>query len=247
MCWDHDSLPCEAGEGWGGGEMTTAPRQITPAERRFVLFVDRLIVFIAKHWLLLVILALLVFDGLPFLAPLLMHLSITEPADLIYRLYGLTCHQLSYRTFFFFGDQPVYPLDQLHALLPGTLDEGALSFYWRDFLGNPQLGYKMAWCERDAAIYSAMLLASILFGLVRRWLKPLDWRIYLLLITPMAIDGLTQLTGLRESDYILRVVTGILFGAGSIWLIYPYVEEAMRDARAQAESQYQRGKAHQAA
>jgi hypothetical protein len=51
----------------------------------------------------------------------------------------------------------------------------------------------------------------------------------------------------HESDALLRGITGAVFGIGSIWLIYPYLEDAMRDARADAESQYQRGMAHQAA
>jgi uncharacterized membrane protein len=236
--------------------MSTSDAQMSPAMRRFILFIDRLIVLIADHWLLLVILSLLVFDGLPFLAPVLMHLGLTGPAESIYQVYGLTCHQLAYRTFFFFGEQSVYTTEQLQSAL-GVTNPASDAFYWRDFLGNPQLGFKMAWCERDAAIYTTLLLASILFGLVRTRLKPLNWRVYLLLITPMAIDGLWQLLTspivilpflpTHESDYLLRVITGGLFGLGSVWLIYPYVEEAMRDVKVQAHSQYQRGKTHEAA
>jgi uncharacterized membrane protein len=231
-------------------------RQITPVERRFILCVDRIIIFITKRWLLLVTLALLVFDGLPFLAPVLMHYGITGPADAIYRAYSLTCHQLSYRTFFFFGEQPAYTTDQLQSALRATHPATDM-LYWRDFLGNPQLGFKMAWCERDAAIYTSMIFAVLLFALSRRWLKPLDWRVYLLFVAPMAIDGLWQLVTspaimlpflpVHESTPELRVITGALFGIGSIWLIFPHLEAAMRDARADAESQYRRGKAHQAA
>ncbi len=236
--------------------MTIAPRQITPLERHLILFVDRLVVFITQHWLLLVTLALGIFDGLPFLAPVLLHLGITGPADAIYRAYSLTCHQLAYRSYFFFGAQPVYTTAQLQSAL-GVTNPASDAFYWRDFLGNPQLGFKMAWCERDAAIYTTLLLGSILFAVVRTRLKPLNWRVYLLFIAPMAIDGFWQLftspivilpfLPAHESDYLLRGITGALFGLGSVWLAYPYLEEAMRDARAQAESQYQRGRAHQAA
>lgn len=236
--------------------MSTNDAQASPAMRRFILFVDRLIVLIADHWLLLVILSLLVFDGLPFLAPALMHYGITGPADAIYRVYSLTCHQLAYRSYFFFGAQPVYTTEQLQSAL-GVTNPASDAFYWRDFLGNPQLGFKMAWCERDAAIYTALLLASVLFGLVRTRLKPLKWRVYLLFITPMAIDGLWQLftspivilpfLPTHESDYLLRGITGALFGLGSVWLIYPYLEEAMRDVKVQAHSQYQHGKTHEAA
>lgn len=200
--------------------------------------------FVGDHWLALVNVSLFVFNALPFLAPVLLHYGFTEPAQLIYTGYKLTCHQLAYRTYFFFGEQPVYTLDQLRAALAVQNED---IFYWSNFLGNAQLGYKMAWCERNTAIYTAIFLASVLFALVRTRLRPLDWRIYLALITPMAIDGFTQLFGLRESDHVLRGITGALFGAGSVWLIYPYLEEAMHDVQAQARVQWERAMAREAA
>jgi uncharacterized membrane protein len=235
----------------------TSTRQISPTERRFVLLIDQIVIRVARHWLTLVVLALVVYAGLPVLAPVLMHYGVTGPADAIYRVYSLTCHQLSYRSFFLFGAQPEYSVDQLHARLPGAADESMLSLYWRDFLGNPELGFKMAWCERDAAIYLAMILGCMMFALVRQELKPLNWRVYLLFIAPIAIDGLWQLVTsptlllpflpVHESTAGLRVLTGALFGLGSVWLVFPYVQVAMRDAHTDALAQYQRGKAHESA
>jgi uncharacterized membrane protein/glutaredoxin len=92
-------------------------------------------------------------------------------------------------------------------------------------------GYQVAYCERDAAIYTTLLVTTLLFPLVRSRLKPLPWQWYIALITPMAIDGLTQLVGLRYSDWQLRTVTGVLFGLGTAWLALPYVEEAFQDIR----------------
>lgn len=222
--------------------------QASPAMRRFILFVDLLTMSIGKHWLLLVNFCLLVFVGLPMLAPVLLHFGYTGPADLIYSAYRLTCHQLAFRSYFFFGEQPVYTLDQLRATL-AVQNEDVVT-YWGNFLGNSQIGYKMAWCERNAAIYTSILLAGLAFGLVRTRLRALDWRIYLVLIAPMALDGFWQLftspTPIlpflppHESDWLLRGITGTLFGAGSVWLIYPYLEEAMRDVFVQARAQYER-------
>jgi uncharacterized membrane protein len=186
-----------------------------------------------------------------------MYYGMTAPADVIYRVYSLTCHQLSYRSFFLFGAQPAYNIDQLHALIPRAADESMLSLYWRDFIGNPDLGFKMAWCERDAAIYLAMILGSVAFAVVRQQLKPLNWRVYLLFVIPIAVDGLWQLVTspvdllpflpTHESTAALRVLTGALFGLGSVWLIFPYVQVAMRDAHTDALAQYQRGRAHESA
>ena len=95
-------------------------------------------------------------------------------------------------------------------------------------------GQQMAYCERDAAIYPAAFVSGLVFAWARgRGSRArLGWRGYLLLITPMAIDGFTQLFGLRESTWFLRTVTGSLFGAASVWLAYPYLQMAVEDLEA---------------
>lgn len=92
-------------------------------------------------------------------------------------------------------------------------------------------GYQVAYCQRDTAIYGALLGATFLFAFLRHRLKPLPWQGYVAFITPMAIDGLTQLLGLRPSNWQLRTITGALFGIGSAWLAFPYLEEAFQDVR----------------
>jgi uncharacterized membrane protein len=72
-------------------------------------------------------------------------------------------------------------------------------------------------------------LTGLLYGLVRYRLRPLPFKIYVLFLIPIAVDGLTQLVGWRESNWWLRTLTGALFGFASVWLAYPYVEEAMQD------------------
>ena len=57
----------------------------------------------------------------------------------------------------------------------------------------------------------------------------LPLKAYFVLALPMLIDGATQLVGLRESSWPLRLLTGALFGLGTIALAYPYVDEAMQD------------------
>ncbi|MBI5653700.1 MAG: DUF2085 domain-containing protein [Chloroflexi bacterium] len=221
--------------------MNSTSQPVSPAVRRLVRFVDRLVFFIARSWLWLATGSLFLYIAIPLLAPVLMHYGFQTPAEWIYNLFSLNCHQLAHRSYFFFGEQPAYSFDELRARVPAGVNEPAVSFFWRDLRGNADLGYKMALCERDTAIYGAMVLGGLIFGLLRRQLKPLDWRVWLIVaVAPMALDGGSQLIGLRQSDYILRTITGALFGLGSVWLAYPHVETAMRDLRAQAEAQYQR-------
>lgn len=54
------------------------------------------------------------------------------------------------------------------------------------------LGYQVAYCQRDTAIYTTIFLAGLLFGLLRRRLRPLPGWAFLLFSAPMALDGLTQ-------------------------------------------------------
>lgn len=96
-------------------------------------------------------------------------------------------------------------------------------------------GHQMAYCERDAAIYPAAFVSGLAFAVARaRYARPprLGWRGYFILIAPMAVDGFTQLFGLRESTWLLRTITGSLFGAASVWLAYPYLQMAVEDLEA---------------
>lgn len=93
------------------------------------------------------------------------------------------------------------------------------------------LGEQVAWCERDTAIWGAVLAGGLMFSLVRRFLKPLDLRVYAVLCLPVAIDGVTQLFGFRESTWEIRTVTGAIFGLASVWLVFPILERGMREVR----------------
>lgn len=203
---------------------------------KFSRAIDRLAIGLARHWLALFNVIVALFVGLPFLAPLLMQAGATGPARLIYALYAPTCHQLPERSFFLFGPQGAYTETELETA--GQLPAG-LSIFQRQalrFIGAPEVGFKVAICERDTAIYGAILASGLLFGALRKplarrgahWRKMPLW-MFALLLLPAAVDGGTQLLGLRESTWLLRVITGGLFGAAAVWLAYPYVEEAMLD------------------
>ncbi len=196
---------------------------------RLTVFLDKLVLALAKHWLLLVNLVLAVYAGLPLLAPVLMGLGFTWPAEIIYTVYKPLCHQLPQRSFFLFGPRLANSLETLQDLLgPEMLATDSLA---RTFIGNAALGYKMAYCQRDAAMYSSMLLAGMVFGLVRHHLKSLTFTRYLISLAPLAVDGLAQLLGFYESTWQLRTITGSLFGLATVWFAYPYLEAGARDLR----------------
>jgi uncharacterized membrane protein len=199
------------------------PQQIDSAISRGA---NNVVLWIARHWLALFNTAWGLYVGLPFLAPLLLQGGFTTPANLIYTLYSYACHQLPGHSYFLFGDSLVPSMAALEA---GGMPIGPNLFTQRAFIGGEGIGYKVALCQRDIAIYGAILFGGLLFGLLRNRLSSPSIRIYLLFLIPIALDGGTQLIGLRESNWILRTLTGGLFGAATVWLVYPYVQAAMEE------------------
>ena len=54
---------------------------------------------------------------------------------------------------------------------------------------------------------------------------------YLLFLVPMGLDGVLQLFGVYESTWLVRSITGVSFGLGSVLFAYPYLEEGFGDVR----------------
>jgi uncharacterized membrane protein len=193
---------------------------------------DRQIYHLAKHWLAVFNTLTGIYVALPLLAPLLMAAGVPQIGRLIYFAYRPACHQLPERTFFLAGPQASYTLDELWAI--GLIDRTDDIFARQRFLGAVQVGWKMALCQRDLAMYGALFLGGILFGLLRTRVRPLSLVGYLLCLVPMFIDGGTQLIGLRESIPVLRVFTGGLLGLATVWMLYPRLENAFAEVREQA-------------
>jgi uncharacterized membrane protein len=102
-------------------------------------------------------------------------------------------------------------------------------------------GHKMCYCQRCCAIYSAIFLFGLLYPLVSRVVRrPLRWRWMFLLWMPMALDGFTQLFGWRESNWQLRVLTGVLFALSCVWVAFPYLERAFIQMRDDLEARFRR-------
>jgi len=166
-----------------------------------------------RHWLLTLNAALGVFLAGALAAPVLAAIGWQAAAGVLYAAYHFTCHQWAFRSFFLFGQQPIYSQQSLAT-------QGIDPF---GFVGNPTLGWKMAFCERDLAIYVGLLVVGLLYAR-QRDLKPSGFLLYGVLILPVAVDGFTQLFGWRESTWELRVVTGLLFGLASAWLVLPRLD-----------------------
>lgn len=205
---------------------------------------DRVSHFVASHYLKVINIILLLYFGLPFLAPVLMKVGLPGAARPIYGAYKLACHELAFRSWFLFGEQSVYPreaagLDGYISYEAATGNNPADLLTARNFVGNDQLGYKVAFCQRDIAIYGAMLLFGIIFSLSKRKIKALPFLLWVLVgIMPIGLDGVSQLISqmfeyipYRESTPLLRTMTGVLFGFTTAWFGFPVLEESMQETR----------------
>ena len=196
------------------------------ASSRIARAANGLVIWIARHWLALFNTVWGLYVTLPLAAPVLLRAGLDAPARAIYTLYSFTCHQLPDHSYFLFGPS-FWPGDA--ELVGAGMSSSSNLFLQRVFVGNDAIGYKVALCQRDMAIYGAVLAAGLLFALLRGRMGPLSTRWFLVLLIPMALDGGTQLVGWRESTWWLRTLTGALFGMAAVWWAYPYVNEAMLD------------------
>lgn len=89
------------------------------------------------------------------------------------------------------------------------------------------LGHQLGLCARNLSIYASMFLFSLIFVLSKKRVPGIPWYVWILLMLPMAWDGGTQLFGLRESTWYLRLLTGTLFGFGSAWFALPMMHKTL--------------------
>ena len=242
----------------------------TPRSREVAIILDRLIYQVSRHWILIFSLVVGCYVGLPWLAPVLMHLGWADAGNAIYLLYSTQCHQMPQRSFFVFGPQGMYSLAQIEAAWKPTADPMML----RQFVGNVQMGWRVAWSDRMVSMYSSLLPFAWLWSKLWHGIKPLAWWGLLLSLLPMALDGGTHLVSdvlggigggfrdtnvwlsvltrhaLPDSFYVgdglgsfnswMRLVTGVFFAFGVVWFCFPYLQAAFDDLARNLEDKFQR-------
>ncbi len=246
----------EAPVGFADGVVREAERRIQargaapsgrgPAVRVAAIHANRAVHFLASHWIALFNAAIVLYLGGAILAPVAMHLGLTRLAGVLYALYGPFCHQYPFRSWFLFGEAAAYPLHEPISVLEMS-ELGA-------FLGDPQVGYKIALCQRDVAIYGAMLAAGLIYGPLRKIVKipPLPlWLYFIFGILPMLLDGGIQWLSYAVYQFIpallaqpfetipaMRTLTGALFGLGVTAVGYPTLAEYFDEIRATLHQKY---------
>jgi uncharacterized membrane protein len=206
-----------------------------------------------KYWITIYLVLFGILLIMPFLAPFFMQIGLTSVGGLIYLFYSFLCHQLPERSFFMYGSQVMYSLEELQR---AGADTGSL-LSLREFIGTPELGWKVAWSDRMIWMYASMWLFGLLWKPFLSKIKALPWWGLVLFLFPMAVDGITHFIsdlagigmGFRASNAwlaelsgytlpasfyagdalgsfnaLMRLLTGFLFGLGVVWYAFPYVE-----------------------
>jgi len=91
-------------------------------------------------------------------------------------------------------------------------------------------GHQLGMCARNFSIYASMFIGSLIFVLSKKRIPGIPWWFWILMILPMALDGTTQMFGLRESTWELRVLTGTLFGLGNVWFALPLIQKTILES-----------------
>lgn len=215
----------------------------------------------------------LLFNLMPWFAPVFMKLGWTAPANAVYTLYSPLCHQMAQRSFFLFGEQVMYSPDEFPLQL--TEKTGADALLLRRFRGNTDFGWKVAWSDRMVSMYGGLWLAMLLFTITAhyRQVRPLSLWIFALTLVPMLLDGgthtLSDLSGLQHGfrydnawlasltgsvfpssfyhgdglgsfNSWMRLFSGIAFGFGVVWFIFPYLLRATGQSSQALNEQLQR-------
>ena len=195
--------------------------QIVVSDRtaKLALTVDRFALGLARHWLLYVNVLLGGLVLATFAAPALLAIGATAPANAIYLFYSFLCHQLPQRSFFLFGPKVSYSLAEIGAVWQY---DGFITL--REFIGNREMGWKVAWSDRMVSMYGSLWMGGLIFAGLRRRLPRLSPAAWLFLaIVPMGLDGFSHMindavagisgTGFRDTNAWLQFLTGSIFPA----------------------------------
>jgi uncharacterized membrane protein len=186
---------------------------------------DRFILWFSRHWVMVVSFLVGFYVLSPFLAPVFMNAGLTLPGNAIYLIYSFLCHQLPERSYFLFGPKISYSLIEIQSVWKNTTDIAVL----RQFIGTPQMGWKVAWSDRMVSMFTSLWLFGILWGGFKKKIKPLPLWGLILLLLPMAVDGTSHLfsdlaglgQGFRDTNTWLATLSNNAFPsafyAGDAW------------------------------
>lgn len=198
---------------------STTQTTVSPTTRKIIKGIDTIALFLVKHWLGIFIVLYGAWVWAPFLAPIFMAVGLTGPASGLYFTYSFFCHQLPERSLFFFGPQMMYSLDQI-----GQVWSTENQLVLRQFIGTPEMGWKMAWSDRMISTYGGIWIGAVVYAILGKRSPHIPFWVWITIgIVPLALDGFTHFIndilagssgqGFRDTNDWLRVITFNVFPA----------------------------------
>jgi len=193
------------------------PSTVSPTTLNVIKSIDNTFLFIVKHWVGLFLIVYGAWVWAPFLAPVFMANGWTGAGNALYFIYSFFCHQLPERSLFFFGPQTMYSLNQI-----GQVWSTENQLVLRQFVGNAQMGWKMAWSDRMISTYGGVWLGALLWAIFGKRLPRLSIVVWFVLgVLPLGLDGFSHFVndivagssgqGFRDTNDWLRVLTANAF------------------------------------
>jgi hypothetical protein len=233
-----------------------------------VISVQKFILFLARYWFLVANLLAVLVLALGLFAPAFMSEGMTDAGRTVYGILAPHNHQLPQRSYFLFsraGGIQTYSQAQILAW-------GADPHDLEAFLGNMEIGFKTALNHRMIAIFVAILAGGLGWGLAgerprlnRYWLIGLALPMLVDAISHMISEN--GGTAFRESNawavwltggaflpsfyegttigtlnWLLRNLSGGLFGLGLVWFLYTYLSAKFKPVRTKLEPRLRRAK-----
>jgi len=219
---------------------------------------NRWIYRLSKQWMLGFTVVFGLYIWLPFLAPALMSLGLEAPARAIYTLYSFLCHQLPQRSYFLLGQQFTYSLADIQDAWQHTTNFNVLRQFigtptmgwkvaWSDRMVSMYssilifgwLWYPLRRHIRPLRVTGFMLLLLPMaldgfshmisdFAGIGQGFR--DSNVWLAILTGNTLP-VSFYAGDAWGSFnsIMRLVTGILFGAGVVWFGFPLLDEYFED------------------
>jgi uncharacterized membrane protein len=109
----------------------------------------------------------------------------------------------------------MYSLAEIQTAWQATTDPMIL----RHFIGNSEMGWKVAWSDRMVWMYTSILFGGLLYGLVRKQFRPISFWTFAILLLPLVVDGSTHMIsdlagigqGFRDTNIWLQILTNNAF------------------------------------
>lgn len=167
--------------------------------------------WLSQHWLGIFLVLYGLWVWTPFFAPVFMKIGWSGAGKAIYFIYAFFCHQLPERSFFLFGQKTMYALSEIQSTWQNTINPMVL----RQFIGNENMGWKIAWSDRMISFYTSIWFFAVAWSPFRKKIKPLSFFCFALFLFPIVLDGGTHMLsdfagigqGFRDTNQWLSVLT----------------------------------------